>query len=101
MRTLIDFEHVFHRRDQLGAARGRHHPLLFLPRLEFVFLSVWRTASWQIVSTISNSTSRAASSRSIQRALHPQDRDPDEDVARGDSAARDSVYHTDRGRHEQ
>jgi carboxyl-terminal processing protease len=39
------------------------------------------------------------SGRSIQRAIRPQvERDPDEEIARIDSAGRDSVYHTDHGR---
>src|SRR5580692_4236331 len=64
----IDFEDVLHRRDKFGAARRRDYPLLFLPWFKFVFLSVWRTASWLMVSTISNSTSRAANKRRVQRA---------------------------------
>ena len=44
-RAGIDFEHLLHRRHKLRAACGRNHPLLFLPRLELVFFSVWRTAS--------------------------------------------------------
>lgn len=36
--------------------------------------------------------------RSIQRAFRTDDRDPDDDVARADSAAADSAFRTDRGR---
>ncbi len=64
----IDFEDILHRGDKFGAARRRNHPLHFLPRFNFVFFSVWRTASWLMVSTISNSTSRAANNRRVQRA---------------------------------
>src|ERR1700728_3225320 len=66
--AFIDFEDILHRRDKFGAARRRDHPLLFLPRFKFVFFSVWRTVSWLMVSTISNSTSCAANNRRVQRA---------------------------------
>jgi hypothetical protein len=39
-RARLDFEHVLHRGDEFRTARGGDHPLLFLPRFEFVFLSV-------------------------------------------------------------
>ena len=66
--ALIDFQHVFHRTDELGAALRRDAPALFQPRLEFVFLSVWRTVSVLMLSTISHSTSRSANSFSVQPA---------------------------------
>ena len=44
------------------------HQRSLQPRLEPVFLSVWRTVSGEMPSTTSSSTSRSASSRSVQRA---------------------------------
>ena len=66
--ALIDFQHVFHRTDELGVALRRDAPALFQPRLEFVFLSVWRTVSVLMLSTTSHSTSRSANSFSVQLA---------------------------------
>ena len=42
----IEFQHVLHRRDELSR-NFRDAPLLFQPRLEFVFLSTRRTASYE------------------------------------------------------
>src|SRR5436190_19212318 len=45
----VEVEEVFHLRDKLGTDAGQT-PLFVLPRLEFVFLSSWRTVSWDSVS---------------------------------------------------
>src|SRR5438445_1175514 len=66
----IDFEHLLHRGHELGVGFGSNHPLLFLPRLELIFFSVWRTVSWLISPTISSSTKRSANNLSVQRS-HP------------------------------
>src|SRR5262249_2269221 len=42
-------------------------PLVLQPRLERVFLSVWRTVSRAMLSTTSNSTNLSASRRRVQR----------------------------------
>ena len=66
--TVVDLQHVLHGADELGVARWRDAPALFQPRLEFVFFSVRRTVSVLMLSTISHSTSRSASSCSVQEA---------------------------------
>jgi hypothetical protein len=44
-RAGIDGQDVFHRRGEGGIRLGRNYPALDPPRLEAVFLSVWRTVS--------------------------------------------------------
>src|SRR6185503_9504272 len=66
--TGVDFQHVFHVSDELPAVLGRDAPLLLQPGLRFVFLSVWRTVSWEIASTWPSWTNRSASKRRDQRA---------------------------------
>jgi hypothetical protein len=66
--TLIGFQHVFHVEHKLGVVLWRNAPHALLPGLQLVFLRHWRTVSWEIDSTISNSTTRSASSRNVQRA---------------------------------
>ena len=63
IRSLIDIQHLFHLADKLGIGIGigRNDPLLATPRLEFVFLSVLRTVSSLISSTIFSSTNLSAS----------------------------------------
>lgn len=46
IRLGLQIEHVFHRRDEISADRC-YAPLLFQPRLEFIFLSTLRTDSWE------------------------------------------------------
>src|SRR5574341_1111898 len=62
---VIHIQNVLHRRHKLGAGAGQT-PHLLLPGLHLIFLSVWRTASCEMLSTIPNSTRRSASSRNVQ-----------------------------------
>src|SRR5262249_58517069 len=66
--TVVDLQHVLHRRDERGVRLRRDAPLLPLPRLDLVFLSVRRTVSSETASTTSSSTSLSASSRMVQQA---------------------------------
>ena len=59
--TMIDRQRIFHGTDEVGTLRLWNTPLLFQPRLEFVFFKVVRTVSFDTVSTISNSMSLSAS----------------------------------------
>src|SRR6266542_3228020 len=68
VRSGVHLQHVLHPPHERPARRGRDHPLLPLPRLEFVFLSTRRTVWYETASTMSNSTSRSANSRRLQRA---------------------------------
>src|SRR5215210_5731483 len=63
----VQIEHVFHAGDELGVY-FTYAPLLFQPRLEFVFLSTWRMVSRAIDEAKFNSTTLSASSLSVQRA---------------------------------
>ena len=42
---MVQFQHILHGTNKIGVCLRRNHPLLVLPRLEFVFLSTWRTVS--------------------------------------------------------
>ena len=64
----IYLKNIFHQGDKRRVGRGSETPLLDQPRLQVVFLSVWRTVSWAIVSTTSRRTNSSASSRRLQRA---------------------------------
>src|SRR5215207_292477 len=64
---FIQVQHVFHAGDELGVDLA-DTPLLFQPRLEFVFLSTWRTVSRAMVEAKPNSTTLSDNSRSVQRA---------------------------------
>ena len=64
IRPLVDFQ----RAHKLRALTGRDAPTLLQPRLEFVFLSTWRTVSVLMVSTISHSTNWSANSFRVQLA---------------------------------
>lgn len=63
---FIEIEHIFHASDQFRAHLG-NTPLLLLPRLEVVFLSIRRTVSWLIESVNPHSTAFPANSRSVLR----------------------------------
>ena len=52
---LVQVQHVLHPRHELPAHLG-DTPLFLLPGLEFVFLSIWRTVSREMLSANSNST---------------------------------------------
>src|SRR4030042_5098335 len=65
--SLVNSQDIFH-----GTNKGRiglrgNAPLIFQPRLKFVFFKVWRTASYEILSTYPSSTILSANSRSVQR----------------------------------
>ena len=66
--ALVDFQHVFHRTHKARTALRRQAPALFQPRLEHVFLSVRRTVSVLMRSTMLHSTSWSANSLSVQLA---------------------------------
>jgi len=66
VRLGIEFQHVFHARDKFSRDL-RNAPLLFQVRLEFVFLSTRRTASYEYDSASLSCTTRSASNASVQR----------------------------------
>ena len=68
MRSLIDFQHVFHVGDETRAGMRRDHPLLFEMRLENVFLSVRPIVLSLAFSTMFNSTTFSSSRLSVHRA---------------------------------
>src|SRR5579872_5173885 len=65
----IDPQHIFHGADKLPTGCGRQTPFLLQPRLHLVFLSTWRTVSWETCSTYASSTIFSANSRRVQRAV--------------------------------
>ena len=62
---VVKVQHVLHPGDELPAQLG-DAPFLFLPRLEFVFLSIWRTVSMDMLPANSISTTLSASRWSVQ-----------------------------------
>ena len=62
---LVQVQHVLHPRHELPAHLG-DTPLFLLPGLEFVFLSIWRTVSREMLSANSNSTTLSANNWSVQ-----------------------------------
>ena len=62
---LVQVQHVLHPRHELPAHLG-DTPLFLLPGLEFVFLSIWRTVSREMLSANSNSTTWSANNWSVQ-----------------------------------
>src|SRR5262249_57875127 len=66
--ALVDLQHLLHLADEGGVRFGRDAPHGLAPRLQVAFFNARRTVSWAIVSTTSNSTSRSASRRRVQRA---------------------------------
>src|SRR6185369_8881687 len=59
---LIQIQNLFHLRYERGVGLRRNAPLLFEPRLKFVFFNPSRTVSSEMCSTMSNATRRSASS---------------------------------------
>ena len=59
-RTGYGVQHILHPGDELPAHLG-NAPLFLLPRLEFVFLSIWRTVSREMLPANSSSTTLSAS----------------------------------------
>src|SRR5439155_21462428 len=57
-----------HLADEGGVLLGRDAPHRLPPRLQVAFFNARRTVSCAMLSTTSNSTSRSASSRNVQRA---------------------------------
>src|SRR5919112_2968231 len=68
---FVEVQDLFHPPHELGVVLGWDHPLLDQVRLEFVFLSVLRTVSWETFSTMPSSTALSASSLKDQR-LRPR-----------------------------
>jgi hypothetical protein len=66
---LVEVKDLFHPPHEPGVVLGWDHPLLDQVRLEFVFLSVLRTVSWETFSTIPSSTALSAKSLKDQRSL--------------------------------
>jgi hypothetical protein len=60
-------KHVLHPPDELRVLGGRDAPALGQPRLELVCCKACRTVSYDTDSTTCSSTSRSASSRTLQR----------------------------------
>src|ERR1700674_2573856 len=67
IRSLIHVQHLFHIRHE-RSARLRDAPFFYLPGFKLIFLSVWRTVSYEILSTTASSTSLSASKRTLHRA---------------------------------
>ena len=57
---MVKVQHVLHPGHELPAQLG-DAPFLLLPRLEFVFLSIWRTVSKEMLPANSISTTLSAS----------------------------------------
>ena len=68
MRSLIDFQHVFHIGDEASAGLRRDYPLLFEMRLENVFLSVRPIVLSLAFSTMFSSTTFCSSRLSVHLA---------------------------------
>ncbi len=64
---VVQVQHVLHSSHEL-TAHLRDAPLLLLPRLEFVFLSIWRTVSREMLSANPIATTLSASSWIVQSA---------------------------------
>ena len=62
---MVQVQHVLHSSHELPA-HLRDAPFLLRPRLEFVFLSVWRTVSREMLSANPIATTLSASSCSVQ-----------------------------------
>jgi len=65
--SVGDVAHVLHVPDERGIGGRGEAPLLAQLRLALVFLSVWRTVSWEIAATTSRRPSASASRRNRQR----------------------------------
>src|SRR5262249_28432706 len=65
---LVHFQNLLHVANERRVLIGRNAPHFLAPRLQLVFFIARRTVSCETVSTISNSTKRSASKRSVQRA---------------------------------
>src|SRR5215212_3397783 len=71
VRLLVEVEHSLHPPDERGALLGRDHPPFDEVGTQLVFLSVFLTVSWEIVSTMPSSTALSARSRMLQRSRPP------------------------------
>lgn len=67
-RPLVNVQHVFQAEDELRVLLGRNAPALLQPGLKFIFFSVWRTVSCEIVSVICCSISVSFKRCRLQRA---------------------------------
>src|SRR5208282_5554343 len=68
VRTMVHFQHIFHRGHEFGRRSRRQAPALLQPGLEFVFFSVRRTVSCESSVTYSKATMRSANNRNVHRA---------------------------------
>ena len=71
VRSLIDFQHVFHGGDKRRVGVGQNHPLLLAMRFEYVFFSVRPIVLSLARSTMCSSTTFSSSRRRLQRANPP------------------------------
>jgi hypothetical protein len=67
MGTVIDFQHIFHRRYECAVRLGRDNPLLSDVRFENVFFSTRPIVLSLALSTILSSTTFSSSNRNVQR----------------------------------
>jgi len=63
VRTSANCEYIFHTTHKSGVGFGCYAPSIFQPGIKFIFFSVLRVVSCEIVSTKSNSTKRSRISR--------------------------------------
>src|ERR1700730_2683649 len=68
VRSLVNFQHIFHVGDKRRAGVGRYHPLLLQMRLETVFLSVRPMVLSLVFSTMLSSTTFSSSRRRLHLA---------------------------------
>ncbi len=68
VRLRLNSEPSFHAADKLSTGLRWNAPLLFQPRLQFIFLSVVRIVSWEMCSTEPSCMKRRFKSRNVQRS---------------------------------
>ncbi len=68
MRSLVDRQHILHRRDESGVRLGRNDPALFGMGLEETFFKTRPIVLSLARSTICSSTTFSSSNRKVQRA---------------------------------
>ena len=82
IRTMIDFQYIFHRRDELGILLRGNHPAFAILGFEFVFFRTSCTVFAVQCGTIFSSTTRSDSNCNVQRvrpggaALHAPGNQP-------------------------
>src|SRR5208282_3360380 len=68
VRSLVDRQHILHRRDESGVRLGRNDPALFGMGLEETFFKTRPIVLSLARSTICSSTTLSSSNRKVQRA---------------------------------